>query len=175
MTATGRRGAPPVPAGPEEEAGYAEEPWTPRWVRWSSVVLCLTGLGVDIYLTIQHYFSSAVPLVCSDKGGINCAKVLSSQWSKLFGIPMTDLGVAYFIGMLVLCSAPAWRRPERWVSWLRTLGVVVSMGMVIYLLHAELFDIRAICLYCTVTHVVAFLLFIVVLTADALRRTPTYE
>ena len=147
----------------------------PRWVVRSSLLLCLAGLGVDIYLTVQHYFSAAVPLACSDKGAINCAKVLSSHWSKLFGIPMTDLGVAYFVGMLVLCSPVAWRSTSQVVRWLRLTGVSVSILMVLYLLHAELFDIRAICLFCTATHILAFLLFIVVLSADALARSAQDE
>ena len=157
------------------QAGPVPRSPTPPWVVWGSIVLCLAGLGVDIYLTVQHYLSSVVPLVCSDKGVINCAKVLSSQWSKLFGIPLTDLGVAYFVGMLVLCSPWAWRRTDPVVRWLRMLGVVVSMLMVLYLFHAEVADIHAICLFCTATHVVAFLLFVVVLTGDAFIRADLAE
>jgi uncharacterized membrane protein len=39
---------------------------------------------------------------------------------------------------------------------------VGGMGMVFYLLYAELFSIKAICLWCTAVHVVTFLLFVLV-------------
>ena len=154
-------------AGDGEEVDYSA---SPAWVGVTSALLCLAGLAVDTYLTIQHYFSAAVPLSCPETGAINCAKVLSSQWSKLFGIPLTDVGVAYFVAMLALTGPWAWNRPSRPLRWVRLPGVVVSMVMVVYLVHAELADIRAICLFCTATHIIAFALFIVVLAGDAYER-----
>jgi len=138
----------------------------PTWVVASSVALCLMGLAVDVYLTFEHYTGNA-SLVCSENGVINCGKVTTSVYSKLLGIPVADLGVAFFLGMLLLCLPAAWRSSNLLVHRLRLVGVGVSMVMVLYLVYAELHWIRAICLYCTATHVVAFLLFILVLTADA--------
>ncbi len=142
---------------------------TPTWISSSSIGLCLVGLAIDIYLTFEHYTGNAT-LVCSDKGAINCGKVTTSIYSKLAGIPVADLGVAFFLGMLILCVPAAWRAANPRVHQLRLLGVSVSMVMVLYLFYAELRWIRAICLYCTATHVVAFLLFLVVLWGDAIAR-----
>jgi uncharacterized membrane protein len=51
------------------------------------------------------------------------------------------------------------------VARVRLAMVVGGMGFVIYLLSAELFSIKAICLWCTSVHVVTFLLFILVVTS----------
>jgi uncharacterized membrane protein len=149
-------------------AGATERGRTrPAWLIYSTVGVCLVGLAVDIYLTFEHYTGNA-SLVCSDKGAINCGKVTTSAYSKLVGIPVADLGVAFFAGMLLLCLPAAWAAANPWIHRFRTLGVWMSMVMVFYLVDAELRWIHAICLYCTATHVLAFLLFVLVLTADAL-------
>ncbi|HVA42275.1 MAG TPA: vitamin K epoxide reductase family protein [Acidimicrobiales bacterium] len=150
------------------EDPLAAELYPPPWMVLSSMALCLVGLVIDSYLTFEHYTGNS-SLVCSDKGLINCGKVTTSVYSKLLGIPVADLGVAFFLGMLVLCLPAAWRAANLRIHQLRLLGVVVSMLMVLYLLYGEL-RLRAICLYCTATHVVAFLLFIVVLAADTYVR-----
>jgi uncharacterized membrane protein len=128
----------------------------------ASLALCLAGLGVSGYLTAAHYLSSSI-LVCSTSGAVNCEKVTSSAASKLAGVPVADLGVAFFLAMLMLCLPAAWRsrRPE--VRWLRTVGAVGGVGFCVYLIYSELFRVRAICIWCTVVHVLTFLLFLVVL------------
>jgi len=42
------------------------------------------------------------------------------------------------------------------------VGAVGGIGFVLWLLYAELILIGAICVWCTVTHVIAFALFVVV-------------
>lgn len=140
-----------------------------RGVVGLSTVLCLAGVVVDAYLTLLHYVSS-VPLVCDNRGAINCAKVLSSPESRIIGVPVAALGLAYFCGMVALCSPWGWRIRHRLVGMARRVGVWVSMAMVLWLIHAELLDIRAICLFCTATHVIAFALFLTVLAAGRPER-----
>ena len=38
-------------------------------------------------------------------------------------------------------------------------AVIVGMVFVLYLLYTELFTLNAICLFCTIVHVITFLLF----------------
>ena len=131
----------------------------------ASLVLCLAGLGVSGYLTAAHYLSSSI-LVCSTSGAINCEKVTSSAASKLAGVPVAVLGVAFFAVMVALCLPAAWRSERAEVRWLRTAGAVGGVGFCVYLIYSELFRVRAICIWCTVVHVVTFLLFLVVLAAS---------
>lgn len=137
---------------------------TLRWQPITSLVLSIAGLGVSIYLTLTH-FSSAVTLSCPAGGGaINCEKVTTSPQSYVFGIPVAVLGLAYFIPMLVLCLPVAWRSANRWIHLARLLLSVAGVGMIIYLISAELFTIKAICLWCTSVHVITFLLFVLIVT-----------
>jgi uncharacterized membrane protein len=134
------------------------------WVRahplpFTVWVLSLFALGVSVYLTIAHYDTS-VTLACSDKGLINCAKVTTSTQSMVFGIfPVAVLGLAFYVFMAAINSPLGWRWNRREVKWLRLGSVVVGMGFVLYLIYAELIQIRNICLWCTSVHVATFLIF----------------
>jgi uncharacterized membrane protein len=137
---------------------------TLRWQPIATLVLSVAGLGIATYLTITHF--DKVALVCSDNGAINCAKVTTSPQSVIFGIPVAMLGLAYFVPMLLLCLPAAWRSTDRRVHLARLALAVVGVGMILYLLVAELFIIKAICLWCSSVHVVTFLLFVIIVTAS---------
>jgi uncharacterized membrane protein len=64
--------------------------------------------------------------------------------------------------MCALCSPWAWRSAAPWIRTARLAGAVAGMAFVLWLVYAELFAIRAICLWCTVVHVLAFALFVIV-------------
>ena len=123
------------------------------------LALSLAGLGVAIYLTIAHYTSPTV-LACSDKGVVNCASVTTSAESSIAGIPVAVLGLLFFVAMTVLNLPAAWRSTDRRVHLARMGLAVVGMLMVLWLVYAELFLIGAICLYCTIVHVLTFALFV---------------
>ena len=148
-----------------DPAGGAEPLWRPpRWAAPVTLVICVLGIAVATYLTYVHY-TDPRSLACSDSGVVNCTKVTTSAQSRFLGIPVAVLGLAYFVGMAALCLPQVWRRPERAVRLVRLTGAVVGVAMILYLIAAELFIIEAICLWCTVVHGLAFLLFVAVLAA----------
>lgn len=147
-------------ATPEAEPG-PEHVSVPRTILVGTLVLCLGGLAVSLYLTYEHYTGNR-SLACSDTGVINCAKVTTSSSSRIFGIPVAVLGLAYFVPMLGLCLPWAWRSLEPRLHLVRTAFSAVGVAMIIYLLYAELFRVHAICLWCTSVHVMTFLLFVLV-------------
>ena len=151
---------------PVEIVEYDERPPVSRWLPITAFVLSLYGFGASMYLTIEHYTGGIVS--CPAGGGvINCQKVTTSAESKLFGIPVALLGLLFFTALLVVNFPALWRVASRRMAQLRLAMVVAGMGFVIYLLSAELFAIKAICLWCTSVHVVTFVLFIVVVTSYA--------
>lgn len=124
----------------------------------------LAGLGVATYLTLAHFVSS-VSLSCPASGKvINCEKVTTSAQSYVFHVPVSVLGLFYFVPMLALSVPPAWRSASLLVARARLLLALVGMGFVFYLLYAELFEVKAICLWCTSVHVLTFLIFTLVVT-----------
>jgi uncharacterized membrane protein len=134
--------------------------WPAAWLRWTTFVLALAGLGVSIYLTYAHYTESALAGCTETTGVVNCGKVTTSAQSVVFGIPVAVLGLAFYVFMVAIMSPWAWKARRREVGLLRLASVVVGIGFVLYLLYAELFDIGSICLYCTSVHVITFLLFV---------------
>jgi uncharacterized membrane protein len=132
--------------------------YVPRWPALVGTLASVLGLGVAGYLTFEHYTSS-MSLACSDNGIVNCLKVTTSSYSSVAGVPVAVLGLVYFAVMLVLQLPPMWQRPERGVRVARLAWCVVGLGMVFYLLYAELFAIDAICLWCTSVHVLTLVLF----------------
>jgi uncharacterized membrane protein len=148
---------------------------TLRWQPIVTMLLSLMGLGVSIYLTITH-FDSHIALSCPAGGGaINCTKVTTSPQSYVFGIPVATLGLAYFLPMIALSLPKAWRSADRRIHLARLVLSVVGVGMIVYLVIAELFIIKAICLWCTSVHVLTFVLFVIIVTASPILLSPDYE
>ena len=134
----------------------------PGWVGPTTFVLALAGLGVAAYLTIVHYVSPKL-LICNASGAVNCEQVTTSRESMFLGIPVALLGLVWFVAMALLCSPQAWRSASRAVHLARLWTTVAGMGFVLWLVYAELYRIRAICLWCTGVHVITFALFCLVL------------
>lgn len=134
--------------------------------------MSLIGLGVSIYLTIVHY-SSSVSLACSSSGTINCEKVTSSPQSMLLGRPVALWGAVYFVLVTAVCLPWAWQSPSRELRLLRIALVVAGIAFALRLVYAELFEIDAICLWCTAVHIVTLALFGTVLVATAAGSAAT--
>jgi len=134
------------------------------WRPWATGGISLIGIGISIYLLIVHYGHVAPVCPGSATGIVNCVKVLQSPQSVIFGIPVPVFGLAFFVGMALLSLPAAWRSTSPWFARLRLAGVVVGMGMVIYLISQEALVIHAICLWCTSVHILTFALFLIVIT-----------
>ena len=132
-----------------------------RWVAPVTFAITIAGTAVAVYLTIVHYTSSKL-LACASTGVVNCERVTTSAQSEVFGVPVALLGLGWFLAMSALCSPWAWRSAVPWIRTARLAGAVAGMVFVLWLVYAELFVIRAICLWCTVIHVLAFALFVIV-------------
>jgi len=137
------------------------------WLPWTTLALSIVGVAVAAYLTYEH-FTAGSTLACPDTGVVNCMKVTSSQYSRVFGIPVALLGLAFFLGMTALSLPPLWRTASPWPARLRLAAVVVGVVFVCYLIWAELFRIDAICLWCTVVHALTLVLFGLVVVREAL-------
>jgi uncharacterized membrane protein len=140
-----------------------ELPTLPTWRPWAAFLLSIIGFGVSMYLTVEHF--TGAPLSCPNTGAVNCLKVTTSKWSHIFGIPVSLLGLLFFTAMVVINFPPLWRVRAAWVAVARLALVASGICFVLYLLGAELFSIKAICLWCTGVHVATFLLFVLVVVS----------
>jgi uncharacterized membrane protein len=118
-----------------------------------------------VYLTITHFRTvTHVFLMCPDTG--SCATVLSSNQSHFLGIPVPVLGLAYFIPMTVLCLPVAWRSTDRRIHLARLILSILGIGMILYLFIEELFILKALCVWCSVIHLVGFLLLVIIVSTS---------
>jgi uncharacterized membrane protein len=141
----------------------------PTSVVVGSWLLSFVGLGIATYLTIAHFVGTQI-LSCAGTGSVvNCEVVTTSAQSHFLGMPVSVLGLAYFVAAIVLYSPWAWWSERRIVVVVRLASAAVGMLMVLWLLTAELVIIKKICLWCTGVHVVTFVLFVItLLSAPAL-------
>lgn len=123
----------------------------------SLLLISLAGVIISIYLTITHI--SAVPLVCTIGGPVNCVAVTHSAYSVIpsTSIPISIMGIVWFVvsGGLALTRFHAVH-----LAW-AGIGLLV----VLYLVFVEIVLLRQVCEWCTAVHVLVLLTFVL-----ALRR-----
>jgi uncharacterized membrane protein len=172
-------------AAPGRASAPAQSAVTPLWLRVMTLVFSVYGLGASIYLTIVHLTSSGFAF-CSSKGFENCAAVTTSPQSKVFGVlPVAELGLAFYLFMVLINLPWAWRPVWSWLpgrlsgsgrqqtlpvlAWRLRLGsIIVGIMFVLYLIYTELITLRAICLWCTSVHVATFLIFVLLIVQATL-------
>jgi len=117
-----------------------------RTLRITLLVLTVIGLGVATYLTYIHY--AGIKPVCTAGG--SCAKVQSSVYSLLAGVPVALIGLIGYIVILGSLLAP-----ESETTRFATVAfTVVGFGFSAYLTYRELFSIHAICEWCASSAVI---------------------
>jgi uncharacterized membrane protein len=118
---------------------------------WIGVV-ALIGVGIATYLVYVHY-AGIKPICAAGNGG--CEKVQTSDYSKLAGIPVADLGLAGYLAIL----ASLFVRGDLG----RLAGAAIALsgfGFSVYLTYREIFTIKAICQWCVGSAVLMTLLAI---------------
>lgn len=120
--------------------------------RKSILVFSALGIMISIYMFYAKLNTSA--LVC----GISpCYVVNESQYSYLFGIPLSAYGVAFYLLIFIL----ALLMKKYLLFWVSVFGVLFS----VYLTYLEFFVIHAWCQWCITS---AFLTLLIFLTASIL-------
>jgi uncharacterized membrane protein len=134
----------------------------PRWLAPVTLVLAAIGLGVSIYLTVEHFSGSSHLAGCASNGTIDCAAVTTSAESHILGIPVALLGLLYFVAAIPFLLPVAWRSVDARIRLLRQAGAVAGLGFVCWLVFAELAKIHHICEYCTSVHIITLILFVLI-------------
>ncbi len=133
-------------------------------------------IGVLVASTLSYVHSQIDALgdsytsFCNVNSSINCDKVLSSPFAKLFGIPVAWLGLVGYLALAALFGHAAAASGEASLRSLRlaTLGVIGSVAFSAYMAVVSVFVLGTICLLCTGLYAVG--LALVGLTVFANRR-----
>jgi uncharacterized membrane protein len=126
-------------------------------VRTLALGLAAAGTVIAAYLTVLHY-STAVPLVCSNTGLVNCADVLTSPQSVWLGLPVAGVGLVWFVATLFLWWRSRASAPALWP--LRLAWALLGALTVVYLVYVELVELRHLCAWCTVLHAIILTLLV---------------
>jgi uncharacterized membrane protein len=113
------------------------------------IILALVGIGVAGYLT---WYEIVVPVgVCPiNVAYISCSAALTSQYSRIDGISVASLGLAWFLGALLLIVLAV--RNGAYLKFLFAWSLIAVVG-VVYLFLIEVLFLGEICPLCTLTHV----------------------
>ncbi len=130
-------------------------------VEWLAVALAAIGVAVSAYLGVVKLAGGSA-LMCQAGGG--CDIVQASRYATILGIPTALWGTAFYVAVGGLGALGFSPRRWRWAFVLGVAGATFSL----YLTFVSLVVIRAACVYCLASALVALLLLGVILW----RRPP---
>lgn len=122
------------------------------------LVVGILGIILSAFLWYSHL---TVKVIGCLTGG--CEAVLSSPYAKIFGVPIAAMGVAYYVGVLILALFRMFDDRAilvRFFSWGTSLVGIFFSGYYFYL---ELYKIHAICSWCKVSTTLTIVLFVLAL------------
>ena len=126
------------------------------------VVLCLAGTVVAGLALGEHYNTGSSP--CSINSVWDCGEVNHSPYAMLYGIPVAMIGIVGY----ALLAALAGRFP--WTTAVLALAAVIFS---LRLTKIEWKDLQVWCIYCVISQIIIFIIFLLtVLAAWLSRRKP---
>lgn len=123
------------------------------------IVLALIGLADASYLTYEHFNPVVAP--CGVGIFANCGEVLGSKYATFEGIPISMLGAAYYLSIIL--ALVVFFKTKRW--FLKKYMIAASFFAFLfslYLVYLQLFIVRAICPYCMLSALTSTFLFYVI-------------
>lgn len=126
-------------------------------LRTASILLAFLGLLDSVYLVWVKYTGAYA--LCGPIG--NCESVNTSQYSEIFGIPISLLGAGAYAIMIVLLLLE--NRSQIWAEFssmivfgISLIGVLYS----IYLTYIEVVVLKEICPYCVISAIILVILLL---------------
>ena len=134
------------------------------------LILAFFGLMDSVYLA--EHAATGTPLLCPVENLSGCNIVAASDYARLFGIPLAELGVVFY-GVLFILAAVELALSDRMVRRLLQAGALVGVIASLCFTLIQMFLIRAFCIYCLVSAIIALLIFIFACFIEpiSLRRT----
>ncbi|MFM8475464.1 MAG: vitamin K epoxide reductase family protein [Planctomycetaceae bacterium] len=135
-------------------AAQAVPPACSSTLAWLCRGLCLTGLGISLYLAWSALQMQPV-LGCGGGEVVDCGHVLNSEWSKVAGVPVSIPAVALYGCLLALLSFA--RRPAP-AAFQRLLWTFLGCGFLtaglaaVWFISIQVGVLRHICPWCMGAH-----------------------
>ena len=132
------------------------------------LIFSIVGVFSSSIVLYTYYYLHIAPPLCSGIQSpfpgvtIDCIKVLSSSYAELFDLPLDFLALIWFIINIILVLMYYYGKYEKlsfkFLMYWRFIGLLI----IPYLVYIEFVILKAICLYCTIMHLMIIADFIVV-------------
>ncbi|MFN9719532.1 MAG: vitamin K epoxide reductase family protein, partial [Planctomycetota bacterium] len=133
---------------------------------WFLRGLCATGLGISAYLAWKAFRMEEV-FGCGGGGSVfDCSHVLTSKWSKVFGIPVSVPAAGLYASLLTLLAIVRWDAPApfRRLLWSgMTLGALMAGLAALWFIGLQVFVLQHLCWYCLTVHTCGLVLAAIML------------
>lgn len=120
------------------------------------MMLSLVGVADASYITANHY--TGLDLACSIIKG--CDVVLATKYAKIFGVPTSVYGIAYYATLFGLVYY-YWMAGNKKALKLFSLVLWVGVIMTTYFIYLQLFVIHSICQYCMLSALTTIILLVI--------------
>ena len=118
-------------------------------------ILAFIGIFDTIYLLVEHF--SPEDISCSITG--KCDVVLTSEFSTIFGIPLSVPGILFYVFIFILSVFLLKTNKEiflRWIVVISMFGFFASLA----LFFIQAFVLQAFCQYCLLSALITTIIFI---------------
>lgn len=122
-----------------------------RWLIFLNIVAILA----TAYLTYVHFKPDA-STICSFSEKWDCEIVNKSIYSSFFGVPVSLLGMASYI-LLLIFSVRGLKHEQRRLLSLVLGCVIGAVGFSLYLTSIEAFVLKTFCIFCVTQQVIILL------------------
>ena len=129
-------------------------------------VISAVGLSDSLYITIKYYLNSAVN--CSILQG--CDKVLTSPYSKIFGVPVALLGVIYYLSVFTIILIYLKNKNKNLITLLLYLTLAGFLAS-LWFTYLQIFVIKTLCIYCITSALSSTALFVLTLLCKKRQNT----
>lgn len=125
----------------------------------NKIILILTIIGLIISSLLTYFsFNPEESGVCQINSYWDCLKVSQSEYSQVFGLPISFLGIIGFI-ILIMFSSFKFNYQKYFLTVTSGLFLLFSL----YLTFIEFFMIKSLCLFCLTIFLILLALFIIIL------------
>ncbi len=114
-----------------------------------SVIYLAGGLGLIVAIyTYLETVQASLQKYCTINAYVSCGAVANSGRTALFGVPDSFIGIGGFVLILLVAGVAESRRKELLWPYLLLLITAMGVGVSLYFLYEELFEIQALCPVC---------------------------
>jgi uncharacterized membrane protein len=132
------------------------------------LVLALIGIADAFYVAQGSY--TGRPLWCAIVDGCNI--VAQSPFARIFGVPLSYFGLAFYVSMFGLAALLAFDPFSRGLRLGVLLYTAMGVSYSIYGMYLQLVAIQAVCIYCLISAVTTVLLLMAAGWHFRATRTP---